>query len=70
MAKIAALAAVEKEQPMSDEPQNATNDYKQLLQEAVRLLDLQRNRTYYKQDEQVENAKQVKEFIERHRNEK
>ena len=38
-----------------------------LLQEAIKMLELQRNRTYYKQDEQIENAKQVKEFIERHK---
>jgi hypothetical protein len=34
------------------------------LKEAVRLLDLQRHRTQYRQDDQIKTQKQVAEFIE------
>jgi len=53
------------EKPISRRQENGRLD--ELLQEAIELLDLQRNRTYYKQDQQIENSNKVKEFIERHR---
>lgn len=37
------------------------------LMEAVRLLDLQRNRQLYKMDDQLKVQAQVKAFIERHK---
>lgn len=36
-----------------------------IILEAVRLLDRQRYRTQYKQDDQLATQKQVAEFIER-----
>ena len=37
------------------------------LMEAVRLLDLQRNRQLYRMDDQLKVQAQVKSFIERHK---
>lgn len=38
-----------------------------IVMEAVRLLDLQRNRQLYRMDDQLKVQAQVKAFIERHK---
>ncbi len=37
------------------------------IQEAVRLMDLQRNRVCYRMDDQLKTQKQIADFIEKHK---
>jgi hypothetical protein len=37
------------------------------VMEAVRLMDLQRNRVCYRMDDQLKTQKQIAEFIEKHK---
>lgn len=36
------------------------------IQEAVRLMDLQRNRVCYRMDEQLKTQREISEFIKNH----